>query len=201
MMSDTKDFDYRAALATEYSEPVETASQKRINELEAAIKNHRDQRGDDRCWVDDQELYQVLGDEKANTALPPKEIFMENCARFHASRQAPGDQLVQLQQGFWCSAEELAKFKQQEEELQFLSSNGAKLKPEYKTHEDQARPEMDRFVSRYGLQIALNCLIAGLKSLQRALEECEVKDTSDITSVVKDLEMTLKNYKNRYNDD
>lgn len=141
---------------------------QRIKELEAAIKKHRDQRGDDRCWVDDQELYKMVGDEKANTALPPKEIFMENCAKFHASRQAPSyfnvtisspkkeqqtvvvqatseaeaaklvqqkyehtelrvesvkrDELVQLQQGRWCSADELAEFKRQEEELEFLSS-------------------------------------------------------------------------------
>jgi len=30
--------------------------------LRDAIKKHRDQRGDDRCWLDDRELYAVLGD-------------------------------------------------------------------------------------------------------------------------------------------
>ena len=59
--------------------------------LEAAIRNHRDQRGDDRCYLDDAELYSVLGESEAVTVLPPKEVFLANCARFHASRQKPGE--------------------------------------------------------------------------------------------------------------
>lgn len=61
------------------------------NKLESAIANHRDQRGDDRCYLDDAELYAVIGEEQAVTALPPKEVFLANCARFHASRQKPGE--------------------------------------------------------------------------------------------------------------
>jgi len=56
-----------------------------------AIRNHRDQRGDDRCYLDDAELYSVLGESEAVTVLPPKEVFLANCARFHASRQKPGE--------------------------------------------------------------------------------------------------------------
>src|SRR4051812_29344135 len=53
--------------------------------FKGAIANHRDQRGDDRCYLDDAELYAVLGEAQAVTALPPREEFLANCARFHAS--------------------------------------------------------------------------------------------------------------------
>lgn len=56
-----------------------------------AIRNHRDQRGDDRCYLDDAELYAVLGEGPAVTVLPPREAFLANCARFHASRQDPSE--------------------------------------------------------------------------------------------------------------
>lgn len=65
----------------------------RIHELEAAIRKHRDQRGDDRCWLDDMELYVVLG-EAVNPAiltLPPKDVFLGNCARYFECRQRHTD--------------------------------------------------------------------------------------------------------------
>lgn len=61
------------------------------DKLKDAIRNHRDQKGDDRCYLDDAELYAVLGEGEATTTLPPKEQFLANCARFHASRQKPGE--------------------------------------------------------------------------------------------------------------
>ncbi len=74
--------------------------EQRQKELEAeaarlrdAIRKHRDQRGDDRCWLDDQDLYMALGPESinANTALPPRDQFLESCRRFWDQRQAPHD--------------------------------------------------------------------------------------------------------------
>jgi hypothetical protein len=64
-----------------------------MERLEAAIRKHRDQKGDDRCWMDDQDLYAALGAESihADTSLPPREEFMESCRRFYAQRQAPHD--------------------------------------------------------------------------------------------------------------
>jgi hypothetical protein len=64
-----------------------------LERLEAAIRKHRDQKGDDRCWMDDQDLYAALGAESihADTSLPPREEFMESCRRFYAQRQAPHD--------------------------------------------------------------------------------------------------------------
>lgn len=96
-----------------------TVLRQRIKELEDAIRTHRDQRGDDRCWMDDQQLYAVLGDTKANTALPPREVFLANCARFYACRQAPGVSGTNTgPQGRWVSAEELNGFQTQINSLQ-----------------------------------------------------------------------------------
>lgn len=60
------------------------------NDLRAAIEKHRGQQGNDRCWLDDVELYSVLGDEKLDAdtmVLPPKEEFLVNCTRFWECRQ------------------------------------------------------------------------------------------------------------------
>ncbi len=59
-------------------------------QLRGAIARHRDARGNDRCWLDDEELYRYLGDDhQALTVLPPKAVFLENCSRFHENRQHP----------------------------------------------------------------------------------------------------------------
>lgn len=65
----------------------------RIKTLEAAIRKHRDQRGDDRCWLDDMELYAVLGEpiHPNILALPPRETFLGNCARYFECRQRHAD--------------------------------------------------------------------------------------------------------------
>jgi uncharacterized coiled-coil DUF342 family protein len=62
------------------------------DELLAAIKEHRDQRGDDRCWLDDQKLYVAAGlgeTATGETALPPKCDFLKSCERYWHQRQAP----------------------------------------------------------------------------------------------------------------
>jgi hypothetical protein len=64
-------------------------AQKRIDQLESAIRKHRSQLLDDRCYLDDAELYAVLNDGVvADTRLPPKETFMSNCSHFWECRQA-----------------------------------------------------------------------------------------------------------------
>jgi glutamate-1-semialdehyde aminotransferase len=64
-----------------------------VDRLASAIRDHRDQRGDDRCFEDDQKLYGVLGEPiPANvTALPPRCDFLESCSRYHEQRQNPAD--------------------------------------------------------------------------------------------------------------
>lgn len=76
------------------------AAQKRIEDLERqkddalncvemlfqSIRKHRDQRGDDRCYLDDHELYLVLpeGDTRPTREIA---VTLENCAKFIECRQ------------------------------------------------------------------------------------------------------------------
>jgi hypothetical protein len=65
-----------------------------VERLKAAIRAHRDRRGDDRCWLDDLELYAALGEgdpDPATLQLPSREEFLESCRRFHARRQQDPD--------------------------------------------------------------------------------------------------------------
>jgi len=74
---------------------------KRVIELENAIREHRDAKADDRCWVDDIDLYKVLGDgiEPDICIGNPHEMFA-NCKRFIAMRCSGGK---------WKSYQELEK--------------------------------------------------------------------------------------------
>ena len=65
--------------------------EQRVKELEDAIRKHRDQKYDDRCWMDDLELYKVLGEEipvGQNQLDSPCEM-MANCVKFISSRHNP----------------------------------------------------------------------------------------------------------------
>lgn len=89
---------------------------ERLATLEAAIREHRDQEGDDRCWLDDAKLYAALGESGHDTSLPPKCEFLESCSRFWEQRQSPEDKrlraadmtIAQLQ-------EEIAKLREHRE--------------------------------------------------------------------------------------
>jgi hypothetical protein len=61
----------------------------RVDELEAAIRTHRDYRGHNRCFLDDYELYQVLGDpiNLADFVLPPEAEFLACCYDYYRQRQ------------------------------------------------------------------------------------------------------------------
>jgi len=61
------------------------AALHRIMELEDAIRAHRDARGDDRCWMDDEELYGILPE---GYTAPERDcnIELENCKKFIATR-------------------------------------------------------------------------------------------------------------------
>lgn len=59
----------------------------RVEELEAAIKEHAAQRLDDRCFLDDLKLYKLVGiDEHPGLALPEAE-FISNCKRYWKCQQ------------------------------------------------------------------------------------------------------------------
>lgn len=58
---------------------------------EAAIRAHRDQRGHDRCHLDDEVLYAVLPEgPQPPRGLPPREEFLAGCERFERLRRHPG---------------------------------------------------------------------------------------------------------------
>lgn len=76
-------------------------SNKRMTVLEQAIREHRAQKADDRCWEDDQKLYAALGDGDLgdNTTCDPC-VMLENCKKFILHRMEGGSwpSYQQLQQ-------------------------------------------------------------------------------------------------------
>ena len=60
--------------------------EKEIDRLRAAIRKHRDMRGDDRCYLDDAELYAVLPEGDTRPASDSA-VTEENCRRFRECRQ------------------------------------------------------------------------------------------------------------------
>lgn len=71
-------------------------SNKRIKELEDAIRKHRDQRGDDRCWQDDEELYKILPE---GYEVPKREVAVEwaMCKKYLACRRNPKTEYISPQ--------------------------------------------------------------------------------------------------------
>jgi hypothetical protein len=66
-----------------------------LNRTRAAIRDHRDQKSDDRCFIDDLVLYGCLPEGSADVdfCLPPKCEFLESCARFWEQRQSGADKI------------------------------------------------------------------------------------------------------------
>jgi hypothetical protein len=63
-----------------------------LTRLKAAVQLHHDQRGDNRCYLDDLKLYHdVLGinPDPYVTAQPPEADMTESCARYRRQRQCP----------------------------------------------------------------------------------------------------------------
>lgn len=59
-----------------------------LDKVRAAVRKHRDFRGDDRCWMDDEELYSVLPEG----FVPPERdstVEVKNCIRYIACRHNP----------------------------------------------------------------------------------------------------------------
>lgn len=62
--------------------------QEKVIKLREAIRYHRDQRGDDNCWLDDFSLYDLLPEKiKSNPELPNKQLMMVNCSRYYDCRK------------------------------------------------------------------------------------------------------------------
>lgn len=66
------------------------AALRRIEELEAAVRRHRDSwlSGDDRCWRDNEELYKVLPEGFTPLARDSL-VELENCVRYTKSCHHP----------------------------------------------------------------------------------------------------------------
>jgi len=64
-----------------------------ITKARRAIREHRDQTGDYRCWVDDEVLYYRTLPELAGKTppVPAFEDFMTRCKGYHEKRQDPAE--------------------------------------------------------------------------------------------------------------
>lgn len=71
-------------------------SQERVRELEDGIRKHRDQRGDDRCWLDDEELYRLLP-EGYTPSVRDSSVELEMCKKYIACRHNPNTEYVSPQ--------------------------------------------------------------------------------------------------------
>lgn len=72
------------------------ATEKLVARLETAIREHRDACGDDRCWMDDEELYKVLP-EGYTPPTRDTTVELDLCRKFIASRQHPATVYVSPQ--------------------------------------------------------------------------------------------------------
>lgn len=71
-------------------------AQRRVAELEQAIRQHRNARGDDRCWMDDEELYNVLPEGYTPPARDTS-VELALCQKFIHNRHHPQTEYVSPQ--------------------------------------------------------------------------------------------------------
>lgn len=72
------------------------AARKDVERLQDAIRKHRDFQGDNRCWMDDEELYKVLPEGYT----PPErevEIELKNCETYLTCRRNPATEYTSPQ--------------------------------------------------------------------------------------------------------
>lgn len=58
--------------------------------LLAAIRKHHDQRADDRCWQDDDELYAAAGLDPVHGVVGDRQAMRANCDRYIEHRCQDG---------------------------------------------------------------------------------------------------------------
>lgn len=108
--------------------------------LRKAIEEHRDQKADDRCWLDDLKLYAAAGLHVADNTISDPAAMLENCKRFIACRMARGE---------WATYQELeARIKELTEALdrEMLEANQSAEKALVLIEE--ARKERDEALAR-----------------------------------------------------
>lgn len=67
-----------------------------IHRLMTAIRRHRDYKGDDRCWLDDEELYSALPEGFTPPARGSR-VELLNCERYIQCRHNPATEYVSPQ--------------------------------------------------------------------------------------------------------
>jgi hypothetical protein len=82
-------------VAAEWRDRCKVAEAER-DRLRAAIRTHRDQRGDDRCWLDDEELYRALPEGHTPPARDSA-VELALCEKFIACRHNPATEYVSPQ--------------------------------------------------------------------------------------------------------
>ncbi len=68
------------------------ALREEVGKLRGAVRSHRDQNGDDRCWADDAELYGALPEGSSPLRAftsNEKAILMARCSRYWDTRFYP----------------------------------------------------------------------------------------------------------------
>lgn len=88
--------------------------------LATAIRKHRDQKGDDRGWMDDLELYKALpeGVAEADLRIPPPAEMMKNCERYIQCRHNPSSTYVSSQREIDRLTEQCKSLQAKIDELQ-----------------------------------------------------------------------------------
>ena len=61
-----------------------------IKKWRDAVVEHHAQRSDDRCFLDDDKLYEAFGLPPVDRRVGDKEAMLKNCARFIEKRCEPG---------------------------------------------------------------------------------------------------------------
>lgn len=75
---------------------VPKASVRLLESLLSGIRKHRDQKGDDRCWMDDEELYKLLP-EGYEPPVRDTLVELKNCENYIKCRHNPGTEYVSPQ--------------------------------------------------------------------------------------------------------
>lgn len=133
--------------------PQPLTSKDHVEFLIAAIRRHRDQRGDDRCWQDDLELYAALpeGVGGADLRLPSPQEMLENCKRYCTHRhdptqpyRSPEREVERLEAELKAAVEHYRRTKEQAD-----ANHAAQVKARenWKAEKEKLEKELERFVN------------------------------------------------------
>lgn len=109
-----------------------------VNKLAGAIAEHHKQRADDRCWMDDDALYEAASLPKVDRRVGDRDAMLRNCARFIDRRTEPGG---------WPSYAELEdRNRVQFEAIRELQNEFVKKERVEQTHRERIKSLTDELV-------------------------------------------------------